>query len=229
MEGPTFSGLVVINGKTNKYERKIDLRSHGMSNIDLSNISVSRLRKVFVANGLELNNESIFCVNDVDDSYVEQIYMPNINGAPVTRVTGTIVDNVRDILYAVCVADGEGDGDFSEHSIVYGFDIANKYKLIASSPVMDQELLMPVLNLEKRVLYLVAFPSQNGGAGKVISRLVSLSLEKMDFVNSVELPEAIIESAVHLARSGRVGLTTTRFSGAYPRPAFFIVDNPEVP
>lgn len=94
----TFSGLVVINGKTNKYERKIDLRFKGIADIDLSNISVSRLRKVFVSSGLKLNSESIFCISDVGDSFVEQIYMPNINGAPVTRVTGTIVDNVRDFI-----------------------------------------------------------------------------------------------------------------------------------
>lgn len=230
--GFPFSGFVVVDAASKQYKRSIDLTALNFNVGFLSSKpSVSKHRKIFVSNGIlvksPLDKLAVFCINDVDDVFVDQILMPDIDEVPVDVISGTVVDNVRDILYVVCTADSETD--FSTSSIVYAFDIMNNYKHIASSEVINNYLTNPVLNLEKRILYLVSQPSQGGTAEKIICSLVSLDLEKMNFVNSVELPQAMIDSAVHLTRSGRVGLTTSRYSSLVPHPAFFTVTDPEVP
>jgi len=229
----TFAGFVVIDAKTKKYKRQIDLSDRFFNILDVSRPSVSRLRKIFVSNGFHIrsinSNSAVFCIDVQDSPAIWTIFMPDIAGRPVNYVSGTVVDNIQDILYVVCVADS--GSDYTAQSMIHAFDIKNGNAYLASSPVYDQPLEMPVLNVEKKILYLVSQTSSNPMA-EAVTLLVSLDLKTMTPLNQIELPnDAQISSMIHLTRSGRVGLTTSRDPAPTDTrvPAFFIVDHPEQP
>lgn len=229
----TFAGFVIIDAKTRKYKRQIDLSKSNFDILATSRPSVSRLRKIFVSNGFHVpgvnGKSAVFCIDDRDDATVSSIVMPDIAGKPVDYVSGTVVDNNQDILYVVCVADSSTD--YTAQSTIHAFDIKNGNAYLASSPVYDQPLEMPVLNVEKKILYLVSQTASNP-AVEAAMLLVSLDLKTMTVVNQIELPnDAPISSMIHLTRSGRVGLTTSKdpVPSDTRIPTFLIVDHPEQP
>ena len=212
-ETTSFNGFIIIDDLTHKFSRKITLPQSAFSAIANTRPSISRLRKIYIYDGAELN-----CINDKTDTVIEEIDLPDVDGKSVDYITGTVVDNVNDTLYVICTHAQE---TFSPFTVIQKYDVKDNKYIGQSQTLKGFSYLWPLINTKKQHLYLTH------GAGGIICIDLKNNIILNEFDLPLDNPSEEISAVTYHSKTGGIGLVTSDAPGVPCK--FYMVYNPEQP